>query len=338
VYTARMTASSPDTAKRRIFFESVDQQLSVLPGVEGAYLGNDLPGRGWARARVEIEGGKYAREDDYPFTLSLAVSPGFFSTFGVRVLRGRPITAADRGGAPQVAVVSEAFVRRFFKKTTDPIGRRIRLGGPGTDREWMTIVGVMPTLYTASLDNPWQAEVLTSYWQNHGGGTVSIAIRGDPGVASAEAIRTVVASLDANVPVYSTASMRETLMRPMGPMQLLGTVFVTFGIVSLLLAAIGLYAVMAFTVHRRVREVGIRMALGARAVDVVRMIAGQGARQTLIGMTVGFLAGDAFVQLIRSMLFGVQPSDPSVFALVAGALGAVLLWPNSVERWQSSAF
>jgi ABC-type antimicrobial peptide transport system permease subunit len=119
--------------------------------------------------------------------------------------------------------------------------------------------------------------------------------------------------------------MREALMRPMGPMQLLGTVFATFGIVALVLAAIGLYAVMAFTVHRRVREVGIRMALGARTADVIRMIAGQGARQTLIGMAIGFLLGGAFVRLIQSMLFGVRPSDPGVFALVAGVLGGAAL-------------
>ena len=124
VYTARVTPSSPDSAKRRIVFEAVEKQLGALPGVEGAYIGGDVPGSGWSGNRVEIEGGTYARDEDYPFTLSLAVSPGFFSTFGVRVLRGRPITAEDRGGGPRVAVVSEAFGRRFFKNA-DPIGRHI---------------------------------------------------------------------------------------------------------------------------------------------------------------------------------------------------------------------
>jgi ABC-type antimicrobial peptide transport system permease subunit len=168
-------------------------------------------------------------------------------------------------------------------------------------------------------------EVLTSYWQERPSGTVSIAIRGNPDVTTASTIRKVVSTIDASVPVYAAASMREALMRPMGPMQLLGTVFATFGIVALVLAAIGLYAVMAFTVHRRVREVGIRMALGARTADVIRMIAGQGARQTLIGMAIGFLLGGAFVRLIQSMLFGVRPSDPGVFALVAGVLGGAAL-------------
>jgi ABC-type antimicrobial peptide transport system permease subunit len=119
--------------------------------------------------------------------------------------------------------------------------------------------------------------------------------------------------------------MTEALNRPMGPVQLLGTVFVTFGVVALVLAAIGLYAVMAFTVHRRVREMGIRMALGARAADIVRMIAAYGARQTIIGMAAGFLLGGALVRLMRSMLFGVAPSDPTVFALVAGVLGVSAL-------------
>src|SRR5204862_5677666 len=115
-----------------------------------------------------------------------------FSTFGVPVLRGRPITADDRGGAPRVAVVSEAFGRRFFKNV-DPIGRHIRLG-PGANRDWLTIVGVMPTLYTANLDNPWQPEVLTSYWQDAGGATASVAVRGDQHVANVATIRSVVTS------------------------------------------------------------------------------------------------------------------------------------------------
>jgi predicted permease len=325
VYTARVTASSSDTAKRRVFFESVEQQLSSLPGVQGVYIGNDVPGSGWSGTRFEVEGLRYTREEDYPFTLSLAVGPGFFSTFDVRTIRGRPIAIEDRGGAPLVAVVSEAFVRRFFKPTTDPIGHRVRLGGPGTERGWTTIVGVIPTLYSSNLENPWQPEVLTSYRQERPSGTVSVAIRGNPDIANVATIRNAVSSIDANVPVYAAASMREAVLRPMGPMQLLGTVFATFGVVALMLAAIGLYAVMAFTVHRRVREVGIRMALGARTADVIRLIAGQGARQTLIGMTIGFLLGGAFVRLIRSMLFGVQPSDPVVFGLVAGVLGGSAL-------------
>jgi putative ABC transport system permease protein len=321
IQTMRVTASSTDTTSRRVLFETIEERLGALPGVEGVYAGNDLPGSGWSGTRLEIEGGRYSRPADYPFTYSLAVNPGFFSTFGVRVLRGRAITAADRAGAPRVAVVSEAFARRFFDKGVDPMGQRIRLGDPATEREWATIVGVMPSLYTTNLEDPWQPEVLTAYRQDRPAGTMTIAVRGPPRVTSASAIRDVVASIDRGVPVYAVVPMREALLRPMGPMQLLGTVFVTFGIASLLLAAIGLYAVMAFTVHRRVREMGIRMALGARAVDVVRLIAGQGARQTLVGMIVGFALGGAFARLIRSMLFGVQPNDPVVFGLVAGVLG-----------------
>jgi putative ABC transport system permease protein len=322
VQTLRVTASSADTASRRALFEAIEERLGALPGAEGVYVGNDLPGSGWSGTRLEIEGGRYARPADYPLTYSLAVSPGFFSTFGVRVLRGRGITAADRPGAPRAAVVSEAFARRFVTSGVDPIGQRIRLGDPATEREWATIVGVMPTLYTTNLEEPWQPEVLTAYRQDRPAGTMSIAVRGPAQVTNAAAIRDVVASIDRSVPVYSVTPMREALMRPMGPMQLLGTVFVTFGVASLILAAIGLYAVMAFTVHRRVREMGIRMALGARAIDVVRMVAGQGARQTIIGMIVGFALGGVFARLIRSMLFGVQPNDPVVFGLVAGVLGA----------------
>ena len=116
--------------------------------------------------------------------------------------------------------------------------------------------------------------------------------------------------------------MDDVLYKPMWPVRVFGTLFVIFGVVSLVLAAIGLYAVMAFSVSRRVREMGIRMALGATGGNVIRMICRQGAKQTLIGMALGLTAGALLVRAVRMLLFEVQPSDPVVFALVAGVLGA----------------
>jgi ABC-type antimicrobial peptide transport system permease subunit len=119
--------------------------------------------------------------------------------------------------------------------------------------------------------------------------------------------------------------MADALNRPTWPVRVFGSMFVIFGTVSLVLAAIGLYAVMAFSVSRRVREMGIRMALGATAGDVVRLVCRQGLAQIVIGMSLGLLAGSALVRIARSMLFEVQPSDPAVFALVASVLGAAAL-------------
>jgi ABC-type antimicrobial peptide transport system permease subunit len=163
--------------------------------------------------------------------------------------------------------------------------------------------------------------VLTAFWQQHRFSTASIALRGPASIASVMSVRKVVAALDPDVPVFAAASMDAVLSKPTWPLRVFGTLFVIFGFVSLILAAIGLYAVMAYSVSRRVREMGIRMALGATAGAVIRLVCRQGAMQIVIGMSIGLLFGAAFVRAIRMLLFEVQPNDPVVFALVAGVLG-----------------
>jgi putative ABC transport system permease protein len=323
VFTARVSLTSGDTVRRRAFFRALEGRLSALPGVQGAYVGSGLPGTGWGAGRLAVEGKTYARERDQPFARTLAVTPGFFTTFGVRVLRGRAITAADRLESAPVAVVSEAFARRYFPGA-DALGRRIRFGGATGDAGWLTIVGVIPTLYAANfnLQNMWPAEVLTAFWQDPNPTAASIAVRGAPDVAAAAPIRKIVAALDPETPIYATQSMDDVLAEPMWGLRVFGSMFTIFGVVSLVLAAIGLYAVMAFSVSRRVRELGIRMALGATAGDVIRLIGRQGARQILAGLSVGFVAGAAVVRAARAALFDVSPNDPMVFAIVATVLAA----------------
>ena len=324
VFTARVSPSASDPAGQRRFLEAVEQRLSALPGVAGVYVGSSLPGTGWGADQVAVEGRTYAREQDYPIARSLAVSPGFFSTFGVRVLRGRAIGAGDRAGSLPVAVISESFARRHFAGE-DPLGRRIRLGAPADSGQWLTIVGVAPTLFAVSIRDPWPAEVLTAIWQGRDWSTASIALRGTAVAATLTAIRGVAGALDPEAPVYAASSMEDVLARPLWDVKILGTMFVVFGLVSLALAAIGLYAVMAFSVSRRTRELGIRMSLGATGGSVVGMILRQGATQIAIGMSVGLVAGAAIVRLARGVLFGVAPGDPTVFALVAAVLGATAL-------------
>ena len=327
VFTARVSLSSADTLKQRQFLEAMEHDLSEVSGLDAIYLGDGFPGTGWSGDRVAIEGRVYSRERDFPFTRWLAVSPGFFRAFDVTVLRGRPILPSDRGESQRVAVVAEEFARRNFPGV-DPIGRRIRIGEEGPDGRnvWLTIVGVMPTLFAGSVvsagGNHFPPEVLTAFWQSHRWSTASIALRGPPSVANATTVRQVVTAIDPDAPVYAAATMDDVLYKPMWPVRVFGTLFVIFGVVSLVLAAIGLYAVMAFSVSRRIREMGIRMALGATGGNVIRMICRQGAKQTLIGMALGLTAGALMVRAVRMLLFEVQPSDPVVFALVAGVLGA----------------
>ena len=320
VYTARVSLLAADSARNRGFFEMLEQNLGAAPGLRGVSLSSELPGSGWDMERVAIDGRTYARPRDYPPTRWIAVTPGFFTTFNVPLLSGRGILPTDRVDAPRVAVVSESFVRRYLRDG-EPIGRRIRLGGAESKAEWLTVVGVMPTLYAATITDPWPPEVLTAFWQQPRILAASIALRGSSEVAGASALRKQVEALNADVPVYATTTMAAALAEFSWPLRLLGTMFVIFGVVALLLSAIGLYAVMAFSVSRRTREMGIRMALGATNGHVIRMVCRSGATQMLIGIVLGFALGSAFVRLARQMLFEVRPSDPTVFALVAGVLG-----------------
>ena len=257
----------------------------------------------------------------------LAVTPGFFPTFDVKVVRGRAITNADRLGSAPVALVNQEFVRRHFGGG-DPIGRRIRLGAAEregeTEQEWLTIVGVIPTLYAMSFgsDDHWPPQVLTAFRQERAPLSGTIAVRGPSDVASAATIRRVVATIDPEIPVHATSAMSAVLDDTTWPLRIFGGMFIIFGIVALVLSGIGLYAVMAFSVSRRVREMGIRMALGATGRDVIGMVCRHGAKQIAVGMTLGLLAGAGIVRAARAALYGVRPNDPGVFVLVAGVLAA----------------
>jgi len=317
VFTARVTASPGDTTRQQRLFEELEQRLAATPGMEGVYVGTGLPGTEWGGASIEVEGRRVERSRGRPFTRLLSVSPGFFTTFNVPILAGRAILPTDRRETDRVAVVSESFVKRHFPDG-DPLGRRIRLGSDTT--QWITVVGVMPTLFAQTFDNPWPPEIVTALWQQSRITTATIALRGHEAVANAPTARRVVSAIDPDVPVYATTTMQDQLARTQWPMRILGTMFVIFGAVSLILGAVGLYAVMSFTVSRRVREMGIRMALGARASDVVRLVCRQGVIQIAIGMTVGLAAGAVIVRLARAALFDVDPSDPSVFLAVSAVL------------------
>ena len=327
VLTARLTLTSHDTVARARVFSTLERELSATPGISAASFSNDLPGAGWSGAQLSVEGRTYARPRDRAIARWLAVTPVFFDVFAVRMLRGRAILATDDARTQRVAVISDELARRQFPGV-DPIGRRILVGNPASDA-WLTIVGVMPTLYAASATsangNHYPPEVLTAFWQRARTATASLALRVSADADGATAVRKAMASLDPDAPVYDVTPMREVLARQLWPVRVFGTLFVVFGAVALVLAAIGLYAVMAFSVSRRVREMGIRLALGATSGDVVRLVCRQGAVQVLLGMTVGLFIGSGAVRAARAVLFEVQPGDSSVVALVVSVLGAAAL-------------
>ena len=293
-----------------------------MPGATATSLSTNLPGAGWGEGVAAVEGRTYARTNAWPAVRRLAVTPGFFSTFGVAISRGRAIGEEDRVGSPPVAVVNQRFADENFPGI-DPINHRINLNPGDTVASWVTIVGVMPTLFAAdpaSLRDPWPAEILTAFRQAPRG-WASIAIRTSGDAASvAQPLRALVASLDPDLPVYWLTPMTAVLAQSRWDVRVFGGLFMVFGIAALALASIGLYAVLAFSVSRREREMGIRMALGAAAADVMRLIVRDGGIQLAIGISVGVLLGNSAARLAGTVLFGVQPGDPAIIALVIATL------------------
>jgi putative ABC transport system permease protein len=251
----------------------------------------------------------------------LAVTPGFFATFDVAITRGRAITSEDRRGSLPVAVVNQRFVNDYLADA-DPIGRRINVSESDSIPHWVTIVGIMPTLYAVSMQDPWPAEILTAFDQEvDASATIALHTTGDPSLL-AKPLRDVVASMDRDLPVYSIASMQDVIAESTWPARVFGGLFAVFGVVALALASIGLYAVLAFAVRQRERELGIRMALGAVGADIVRLVFRDGLVQLAVGVPLGLILGIGAAGAARATLFGVQPTDPTAIGVVVAVLAA----------------
>jgi predicted permease len=324
IMTGRVTLSAGDSAQRGAFFTQVEEEIRHLAGALSSSLSSDVPGPGWSGRNFAVEGTTYARPNSFPAVRYLAVTPGFFTTFDVRVVRGRQISDEDRLGSLTVAVVNQRFVERFFPNA-DPIGHRLNISPTDSVANWVTIVGVIPNLYASDQGSinrktPWPAEMLTSFRQQpNSNATIAIRVAGDP-TAIAQPLRALVARLNPDLPVYSLDTMNDVLAKSRWDVRIFGGLFVIFGVVALALASIGLYAVLAFAVSRREREMGIRMALGAAARDVLQLVVKSATTLLAIGITLGVAVGIGIARLAGAVLFEVTPSDPAILAIVVGTL------------------
>ncbi|HEX5074039.1 MAG TPA: ABC transporter permease [Gemmatimonadaceae bacterium] len=322
IFTARvgLPETDADSAADMRFFEALEPRLAALPAVRAVSLSSNVPTTCCGRSSVAIEGKQYEKVDDYPSAQTLTVSTGFFATFGVAALQGRVFSTDDKAESVPVVIVNQSFVRKHFA-SENPIGRRIRLGGAKSTQPWRTIVGVVPDIFTGDPNDPRDAGVLVPLPQDRMR-FVSIAVRAPNAMSLTPQVRAAVASLDPDVPIFWVSSMTETVERSVWHIRVFGSLFMVFGVAALLLAAIGLYAVMAFSVSRRAREVGVRIALGARTSDVLRLVLRQGLIQLALGTTLGLGLGALVSQGVAGLLFEVQPRDPTTFAAVVALLTA----------------
>ena len=333
VFTARLgfPETYTDTVSQMQFFEQLQQKVAAIPGVTAASLAGGLPSGdiNFNGGRFALDGKAYSRDQDYPRSRAVQVNEKFFESLQIPTRAGRVFNSGDRAGSLPVAIVSERFVKDFFPDG-NAIGRRIRPGTSQTTEPWLTIVGVVGDVFLGDPENPRGPVIYRPLSQNHTRFVYVVARSNGQPMQLTNPVRSAVASLDPDIPLYWVYSLREAIARPLWFIRVFGTMFMIFGFIALFLAAIGLYAVMSFSVSRRTREVGIRMALGARGADVVRMIFRQGAMQLAVGMTVGIAFALGVSQLLQILLLDVKPRDPVIYSgvvitLVATGLLACLI-------------
>jgi putative ABC transport system permease protein len=307
------------------FWQQVLDRVRVIPGVQSAALGTVVPLTGnHRRSDITIEGLPVPAPGEFPHPDRHTISSGYIATMGIPLLRGRNFSDADNETAPDVALVNSTLARRFFTDG-DPIGKRFLWGQPGKDEKWITIVGVVADTRLYGLDNPARLEVYSPYRQRPSA-DMSLVVRSAVDPASlTSSIRAAVAAIDKDQPLFDIHTMQQLVDDSISTRRLTLVLLGIFSALALILAAIGIYGVMAYSVALRTQEIGIRMALGAQQKDVLRLVLGQGARIAFFGVAIGLATAAALARLLSSLLFSVSASDPFTFATVAALLVAVAL-------------
>jgi predicted permease len=286
--------------------------------VRGAALASTLPLSPSSYLSFQIEGREpQPGEDLQPFD----VSDDYFRTMGVRLLRGRAIGPQDGPGAPRVAVVDEEAARRFWPGR-DPIGARITVGD---STQYQTVVGVVANVRQEGLAAKPYPQLYGAIRQDPTRG-VAVVVRaaGDPAALTA-AVRRAVAALDPTVPVYDVATMTQRVRRDVARPRATAALVAAFGAAALLLAAVGIYAVVAFSVAQRTREIGVRMALGASDRAVRVLVVRSGMAPVLAGLAVGIAAAPVAARALGALLYGVGALDPLAYGGAAAFLAVVAL-------------
>jgi putative ABC transport system permease protein len=316
--------SAPE--QRNNFFRQLLQGVATKPGVESAALTSSLPlEEDLSVTGFFVEGKPEPQElSQIPIAIYCAVSPGYFRTMGMRLLRGRDFTDADIEGKEQVVIVDETIARRHFADV-DPIGRRIRFGGAKSGKPWLTIIGVAGAVRHIELKKDVRMQAYLPYQQaSRGNLTIVARATGDP-ASLTSALRDEVAALDKDLPLYAARPMAEVMAIAMWDDKYVGILFGLFAALALALAAVGIYGVVSYSVEQRTREIGLRVALGAQTGDVMRMIIRQGLALAGLGAAIGLGGAAMAAQLMKSLLFNVSATDLTTFTLLPLSLLAVAL-------------
>jgi len=333
VLTFQLSLPSPkyaDTEKMAQVYEKALRTLQSLPGVQSAGLVSEVPMGGSADStEIRIPDHPITDDKEHPYANYSFASPGYFSAIGTPLLRGRDFAETDITGSMPVTIINSAMALKYWPGR-DPIGRQL---GVKTQRfPTRTIIGIVPDIKHNSLRDDPDPEMYVPYKQNEikwwpSMQTMQVALRTKADPASlAGSVREALRSVDPDLPAARVATLAalvdDSMAQPRFSLLLLGS----FGGLALVLAMIGMYGVISYSVQQRTQEIGVRMAMGASRGDVLRLVIGLGARLAALGIMIGLLTAWIVTRTMASFLYGVQPTDPLTFAAVSVLLMGVALF------------
>jgi putative ABC transport system permease protein len=313
--------------RRRQFFHQLLERLAGLPGVESAATTSNLPlssERQEGKLTFFVEGQSVEEQQRNPYLNDIHVSPNYFQTIGVRLIKGRLLNDFDKADTERAGVISQRLAERAWPGQ-DPIGKRLKSGGVVSQSKWTTIVGVVGDVKHEEIAGDGGLDLYVSYRQAEDE-TMYLLLRAKvaPMTLAGAATRAVWAG-DPEQSTFDFATMEERVADTIWQRRLSGALFLVFAALALLLASVGVYGVMSYVVSQRTREIGVRMAMGARPRDVLKLVIGQGAKLTAIGLGAGLLVAFAGSRIINNMLYQVSATDPLTYLVMPLLLAAVAL-------------
>jgi putative ABC transport system permease protein len=318
-------AKYPEPEQRSAFFKQLVERVSALPGAQavGAISNLPLSGSRWGRS-LTVEGRPVLSVGQADMINHCVITPNYFRAIGTPLLMGRDFSDEDAKDATKVTIIDERLAEQYWPGES-PLGKRIRFGPPESNEPWHTIIGVVGAVRHERLDTVTRKTVYLPHLQIPIR-EMTLAVRTvTPLESLAAAIRSQVLELDRDQPVTNVRTMTEVVSRSVWQTRLYTMLFGAFAAVALILASVGIYGVMAYSVTQRTHEIGIRMALGAQTRDVLRMVVGQGMLLALVGVAIGLVGALALTRVMASLLFNVSATDPQTFVGVSLLLTGVAL-------------
>lgn len=329
-------ANRPDTGKylrpdqRLAFYEQVLHRVEAVPSVQSAALVSAIPLSGEKMDRVfTVEGQEAQSPGDVAQADAQVITPNYFQTLGATLLRGRYFLEQDDAKSPRVAIVNETLARRFWPGE-NPLGKRLKFGPQHSPAPWIVIIGVVSDIKSTGLDLATPDEIYLSYLQIPLQYAYLVVKTPSTVAGLGDVLQNEVRRVDSDQPVYNISSLEEIMLTAASRRRFSMLLVAIFAAAALVLAAIGIYGVVSYTVSHRSHEIGIRMAMGAQPRQVINLILGQAITLVIIGLAVGLGAALVLTRFLAGFLFGIKPADPVTFVAISAVLMAVALMASYI--------